>query len=146
MRTRIKSLGTSSRAGIVVHAPSRLTRACNASFALSAAIAFPAWYSSQKPTPAFIKSKARMMPKSSQWWTTADRVAATSIIQGIGPQKYERNLRRGFVLSSGISLQPYLVSRACTSELLRPSAETPKTDSTDCSEDVAKSGEGPGSV
>ena len=28
-----------------------------------------------------------IIQKSSQWWMTAERMAAASIIQGIGPQK-----------------------------------------------------------
>jgi magnesium-transporting ATPase (P-type) len=51
-RSWIESPGTSSRAGGVIHFPSRLTRAVTASLAFKAAMALPAWRSSQKPTTA----------------------------------------------------------------------------------------------
>ena len=81
------SPGTSSRAGGVIHLPSRLTRALIASLAFSASMALPAWRSSQKPTMALATSKTRMMKKSGQCRTTPDSTTATSIIHGIGPQK-----------------------------------------------------------
>ena len=81
------SPGTSSRAGGVTHFPSRFTRALIASLAFSAAMALPAWRSSQKPTTALETSRTRMMKKSGQCRTTPDRITATSIIHGIGPQK-----------------------------------------------------------
>ena len=52
-----------------------------------------------------------MMKKSGQCRTTPDRTTATSIIQGIGPQKYERNFRSALVFFSAISFGPYWVSR-----------------------------------
>ncbi len=47
-----------------------------------------------------------MMPKSAQWPTNADSTTATSIIHGIGPQKYDRNFSRGLTGFSGSSLYP----------------------------------------
>ncbi len=67
-------------------------------------MALPAWYSSQKPTTALAASRMRIMMKSSQWPTTADRIIAASIIQGIGPQKYERNFSSRLTFFSGSSL------------------------------------------
>ena len=58
-----------------------------ASLAFSAAIALPAWCSSQNPTTALEQQQRRMMKKSAQWRTTAERITAASIIQGMGPQK-----------------------------------------------------------
>ena len=55
------SPGTSSRAAGVIHFPSRLTRALIASLAFSAAMALPAWCSSQNPTTALASSSTRMM-------------------------------------------------------------------------------------
>ena len=55
------SPGTSSRAGGVIHFPSRFTRAVIASLAFSAAMALPAWCSSQNPTTALATSRSRMM-------------------------------------------------------------------------------------
>ena len=81
------SPGTSSRAGGVTHFPSRFTLALIASLAFRASIALPAWRSSQKPIIALASSRTRMMKKSGQWRDAADRITATSIIQGIGPQK-----------------------------------------------------------
>ena len=75
-----------------------------ASVALSAAMVLPAWYSSQNPTAALTTRSAPMTPKSAQCRTTAERTAATSIIHGIGPQKYERSFRIGLTRSSTISL------------------------------------------
>ena len=81
------SPGTSSRAGGSVHFPSRFTLALIASLAFSAAMALPAWCSSQNPTTALETSKTRMMKKSGQCRTTPDRITAASIIHGMGPQK-----------------------------------------------------------
>ena len=53
--------------------PSRFTLARKASFFLSAAMALPAWYSSQKPTTALPNNSTSMMPKSAQWPTAADK-------------------------------------------------------------------------
>ena len=50
-------------------------------------MALPAWYSSQEPTTALAISSTRMMKKSGQWPTTPDKMTATSIIHGMGPQK-----------------------------------------------------------
>jgi hypothetical protein len=52
-------------------------------------------------------SKRRMMKKSGQYRTTPDRITATSIIHGMGPQKQPRNFRNGLVFFSSISLGPY---------------------------------------
>ncbi len=81
------SPGTSSRAGGVIHLPSRFTLALIASLAFSAAMALPAWCSSQNPTTALARSRRRMMAKSGQCRATAERITAASIIQGMGPQK-----------------------------------------------------------
>ena len=81
------SPGTRSRAAGVIHWPSRFTRALIASLALSAAMALPAWCSSQNPTTALERSKTRMIKKSGQCWATAERITAASIIHGMGPQK-----------------------------------------------------------
>ena len=86
-RRRMTSPGTSSFAAGSVHFPSRLTLALIASCFLSAAMALPAWCSSQNPTTALEKSRSRMMKKSGQCRTTPDRITAPSIIHGIGPQK-----------------------------------------------------------
>ena len=64
--TRTKSPGTSSLASISFHEPSRLTRALSASFCLRSAMALSALNSCQKPTPALMKSIARMMARSAQ--------------------------------------------------------------------------------
>ena len=69
------------------HSPSRLTRAFSASRCFSSAMALSALNSCQKPTPALMNSIARMMTRSAQCRSTAESAAATSIIQGIGPQK-----------------------------------------------------------
>ena len=45
-RNRMTSPGTNSRAGGLIHAPSRMTRALIASLAFRASIALPAWRSS----------------------------------------------------------------------------------------------------
>ena len=86
-RSRMTSPGTSSRAGGLTHFPSRSTRALIASSAFRASMALPAWCSSQNPMLALASSKIKMMMKSGQWPRTPDRMTATSIIQGIGPQK-----------------------------------------------------------
>jgi hypothetical protein len=86
-RKRMASPGTNSRAGGVTHLPSRFTRALIANLAFSASMALPAWRSSQKPTVALATNNSRMMKKSGQCLTMPDRTTATSIIQGMGPQK-----------------------------------------------------------
>ena len=53
------SPGTSSRAAGVIHFPSRFTRALIASLAFSAAMALPAWCSSQNPTTALARSRTQ---------------------------------------------------------------------------------------
>ena len=87
IRTRMTSPGTNSRAAGVIHFPSRFTLALIASVAFRAAMALPAWCSSQNPTTALARSRSRMMPKSGQCRATADRITAASIIHGMGPQK-----------------------------------------------------------
>ena len=62
-RMRMTSPGTSSRAAGVIHFPSRFTRALMASLAFRAAMALPAWRSSQNPTTALARSRTRMMPE-----------------------------------------------------------------------------------
>src|SRR5208282_711222 len=47
-------------------------------------------------------------------------MAAISIIQGIGPQKYLKNLRNGLIFFSGISLYPYFTRRSFASEAESP--------------------------
>src|SRR5664280_1055320 len=122
-RTRMTSPGTSSRAGGVTHLPSRRTLASTASFALSAAMALPAWCSSQNPTMALARSRTRMMPKSGQCWARAERTTAASIIHGIGPHRYVRNLRNGLSFFSSISLGPYWTRRFAASAWLMPSGD-----------------------
>ncbi len=56
-----------------------------------------------------------MMKKSGQCPSAPDRITATSIIHGMGPQKYVRNLRNELVFSSSISFGPYWISRFCAS-------------------------------
>src|SRR5665648_1185283 len=71
-----------------------------------------------------------MMKKSGQCPTAPERMTATSIIQGIGPQKYSRNFSSGFVLCSAISFGPYWARRSFASAWLRPSGEVPSCFST----------------
>jgi len=86
-----------------------------ASLAFSASMALPACRSSQKPIVALATSSSRMMKKLGQWRTTPKRITAASIIQGIGPQKYDRNFRIALVFFSGILFGPYFSSRFSTS-------------------------------
>ncbi len=86
-RSRTTSPGTNSDAFGFVHFPSRKTFALTASLAFKAAMALPAWCSSQNPTTALEASRRRMMKKSSQCRTIPDRITAASIIHGMGPQK-----------------------------------------------------------
>ena len=71
-----------------------------------------------------------MMMKSGQCRTMPERTTATSIIQGIGPQKYIRNLSSGLVFFSSISFGPYVVSLLAASAPVRPSSEQPRRFST----------------
>lgn len=124
------SPGTRSLAGGVTHFPSRLTRVLMASLALRASMALPACRSSQNPIMAFAKSRTRMMKKSGQCCTTPDSTTATSIIQGIGPQKYLRNLSSALVFFSSISFAPYFASRFVASAWVSPSGDALKRFST----------------
>jgi hypothetical protein len=124
------SPGVKSLAGGVTHLPSRLTRALIANRAFSASMALPASRSSQKPIVALATNSTKIMKKSGQWRTTAERTTATSIIQGIGPQKYPRNFSSALVFFSAISLGPYCTSRLFASASVRPSAEEPRRFST----------------
>ena len=126
----MRSPGTNSLASGVIHAPSRITRALTASFAFSAPIALPAWRSSQNPIAALKNRSSSIMRKSGQCRTAADRTTATSIIHGIGPQKYFRNIRYILVFFSGISLGPYCASRFVASRAVRPSLPDPSFFST----------------
>ncbi len=114
----------------MIHLPSRLTRALIASWALRASIALPAWCSSQNPIAALATSKSRMMKKSGQCRSTPDRITATSIIQGMGPQKYESSLSSGLAFCSAISLGPYWVRRFSASACVRPSGDVSRRLST----------------
>src|ERR1700691_1379954 len=86
-------------------------------------MALPAVRSSQNPTTALATRRRRIMKKSGQCRTTPDRITATSIIHGIGPQKYERNFSNRLVFFSSISLGPYWVNRFCASACVRPSGD-----------------------
>jgi hypothetical protein len=76
--------------------------------------------SSKKPTLALIASIATMITKSSQRRTAADRPAAASIIQGIGPQKKRRNRVTGLTLTSASAFRPWRDRRLSASSLERP--------------------------
>src|SRR5664279_2640661 len=64
-----------------------------------------------------------MMKKSAQCPTAPDKITATSIIHGIGPQKYDRNFSNGFVLCSTISFGPYCSRRFAASACVSPSGD-----------------------
>src|SRR6056297_3934930 len=121
---------------MVAHLPSRFTRAFIASLSFKAAMAFPAWCSSQNPTTALANNSNRIMPRSGQCLSTAERIAAISIIQGMGPQKYERNFRNWLGFLSFISLVPYMLSRSCASSWRSPSGDDPNSA---CSSDIGRS-------
>ena len=133
------SPATSSRTGGVTHFPSRFTRVLVASLAFRVAMALPAERSSQNPTTALVHKRTRIMKKSGQCFTTPDRITATSIIQGIGPQKYERNFSSAFVFFTGSSFGPSFVSRFDASAPVRPSGEDSSRFSTSASGSVFKS-------
>jgi hypothetical protein len=124
------SPGVKSLAGGVTHLPSRLTRALIANRAFSASMALPASRSSQKPIVALATNSTKIMKKSGQWRTTAERTTATSIIQGIGPQKYPRNFSSALVFFYAISLGPYCTSRLFASASVKPSGDEPRRFST----------------
>ena len=64
----MKSPGAHSRACAVVHFPSQRTLASIASLALRAAMAVPAWYSSQGSNYSIRhQENKRIMKKSDQW-------------------------------------------------------------------------------
>jgi hypothetical protein len=64
-------------------------------------MALSALYSCQKPTTAFRRRRAKMIQKSSQWWIMAERTAAASIIQGMGPPEVTQKLEDGLVFFFG---------------------------------------------
>src|SRR5664279_3545899 len=47
-------------------------------------------------------------------------IAAASIIHGIGPQKYARNIAQGLLFFSSIAFGPYFAARACASADVKP--------------------------
>ena len=61
--------------------------------------------------------------KSGQCWTTPDRITVISIIHGMGPQKYPRNLSSLLVFFSSIWFGPYRVSRFSASACVRPAGD-----------------------
>ena len=63
------------------------------------------------------------MKKSGQCWTMPDSTTATSIIHGIGPQKYLRNFSKALLFFSSISFGPYCASRFVASAWVSPSGD-----------------------
>ena len=53
----------------------------------------------------------------------AERTAAISIIQGMGPQKYPRSFKIGLTLFSSKEFRPNCISRDSASALLNPLEE-----------------------
>ena len=117
------SPGTSSLALTCFHFLSLSTLAFRASFFFSNSMALSALCSCQKLTTAFNNSRARMIKKSSQCLMTAEMIAAISIIQGMGDQKFFRNLINGWAFFSVISFGPYSSRRFVTSWPSRPASE-----------------------
>jgi hypothetical protein len=70
--------------------------------------------------PPFMSRSKKIIAKSSQRPSIAERMAATSIIQGMVPQKLPRNFISGLIFFSKISLGPYYWSLASASEVERP--------------------------
>ena len=79
-----------------------------------------ACHSSQKPTAALTTRSTEMIARSAKWRTTAERIAATSIIQGMGPQKKRRTRRRGPSRPSGRAFAPTAARRAAASAVVSP--------------------------
>ena len=67
-----------------------------------------AFHSSAKPMVALTRSRARMMEKSSQSSTAPARMAATSIMKGIGPVNCLITISITDTVFSGISFGPNL--------------------------------------
>ena len=74
-------------------------------------MALPAWRSSKNPNCRVGDEKNQDDEKSGRCRTTPERMIATSIIHGMGPQKYDNILRRTFCFFSSISFGPYWASR-----------------------------------
>ena len=104
MRSLTMSPGTSSRAGTVLYSPSRSTVTSFASRCLRALSALSARCSWKKSSPALTSSMTAMIVKSSHFCTTAERIAAASIIHGIGPQKRRKTRCQSGSSFSWISL------------------------------------------
>ena len=121
------------------HFPSRFARALIAKVAFSAAMALPAWCSSQNPTIALARSRTRMMPKSGQCRAIADRITAASIIHGIGAPKITEKFQQLVGLLFYNLVGPYWVSRFVASAWLRPSGDDPNFFSTSASGRVFRS-------
>ncbi len=115
-----RSPGTSWLAATSFHTPSRMTRALSASRCFKSWMALSALNSCQKPTAALMISIARMMARSSQWRTTAESSAATSIIHGIGPQKKRASRESGLTWLSARTFSPCWASRRAASASLSP--------------------------
>ena len=58
--------------------------------------------------------------KSAQSCRASEMIAATSIIQGIGPQKYWRSLCQALSSFALISFGPYFSSRCWASAVVKP--------------------------
>ena len=108
-------------AGTSLHLPSRRTWECIARCFFSAWISLSALYSSQKPTTAFSASMKKIMTKSSQCRTTAESIAAISIIHAIGPHRNLRNRMIGLMCTSLMAFGPSFLSRAAASSWVSPS-------------------------
>ncbi len=114
------SPGTRSVASTTVQRPLRNTRAWCARLFLSAASALAALLSCQKPTAALYKRSPRMTLKSAQSCLASEMIAATSIIQGIGPQKYCSSLCQGLSSCALMAFGPYCSSRCSASAVVKP--------------------------
>ena len=67
------------------------------------------------------------MKKSGQWRTIPENTTATSIIQGIGPQKHDKNFKSRLVFFSSISFGPNCASRFVASTWVSPSCDKPSS-------------------
>ncbi len=125
IRNRTTSPGTRAAESTSCHCPSRRARAFWAKAPFSAASALEASCSSQKPSTALKTNRAVMMAKSPKSLTASARIAAASIIPGIGPQKKPRNTPHWLLFLSSRALGPYCPRRFLASSEVNPRSELP---------------------
>jgi hypothetical protein len=123
VRTRKMSPGTTSSAGMVLNAPSRLTSAVSATDALRASAAFaarPSWNASNPTETTMIVTMIAALAPSP---VTAEMKAANNSTRSSGSRRRRRMAPSGPArFEAASAFRPVAASRRAASSVLKPSA------------------------